>query len=29
VITYDDAAARSLYPKDIEPLPRLRASAVV
>jgi len=29
VITYEDAAARSLYPKDIEPHPRLRASVSV
>jgi twitching motility protein PilT len=28
VITYDDALARSLYPKDIEARPRLRASGV-
>jgi twitching motility protein PilT len=26
VVTYDDAVARSLYPKDIEARPRLRAS---
>jgi twitching motility protein PilT len=29
VVTYEDAVARSLYPKDIEPLPRLRASVGV
>jgi twitching motility protein PilT len=28
-ITYEDALARSLYPKDIEPRPRMRASVVV
>jgi twitching motility protein PilT len=27
IVTYDDAVARSLYPKDIEARPRLRASA--
>jgi twitching motility protein PilT len=29
VITYDDALARSLFPKDIEARPRMRASVVV
>jgi twitching motility protein PilT len=29
LITYEDALARSLYPKDIEARPRLRASVVV
>jgi twitching motility protein PilT len=27
IVTYDEAVARSLYPKDIEARPRLRASA--
>jgi twitching motility protein PilT len=26
IVSYEDALARSLYPKEIEPLPRLRAS---
>jgi twitching motility protein PilT len=29
VVSYDDAVARSLYPKDIEPLPRMRPTVSV
>ena len=29
IITYEDAVARSLYPKDIEPLPRMRPTVSV